>query len=290
MLLEIGNISPTTIGNWQAGLAQTNQDWLNSKYLYTLLINNGNTQELLDEVAYNWTSDVWLTRENIMYSSPYVSSQILYELADQTTVGFPLAIALEIFMANPNVSNTTSFLKYLDEECNFLKYMQAILASQNNTSAIREEVEDNFAKNHMRYLESSVPLIKNLWQKDSTSTDSLVIALGALESMAAEFAIVDLYLRNGDMQAAKDRFEALEENITLTPEMEEEQIMYGKWLDLAMENPKWVDLSNAKLGGLSDLALDAYYTTAGKKRRLFSIPIMVKIISSHPIIRVLWEK
>lgn len=68
-----------------------------------------------------------------------------------------------------------------------------------------------------------------------------------------------------DQLATTTSFAALEENIILTPEMEEEQITFGKWLDLATENPKWVDLSNAELGGLSDLALDAYYTTAGKK-------------------------
>jgi hypothetical protein len=60
-------------------------------------------------------------------------------------------------------------------------------------------------------------------------------------------------------------FSALEENIILSPEMEEEQIMFGKRLNLTMENPKWEDLSNAEKTNLRDMAVDYYYTTAGKK-------------------------
>ncbi|MFM9985643.1 MAG: T9SS type A sorting domain-containing protein [Flavobacteriales bacterium] len=73
------------------------------------------------------------------------------------------------------------------------------------------------------------------------------------------------YISEHDQLVTNAGFEALEDSINLTPAMQEEYVQFGKWLDINLENENLMQLSNADKTNLRDIALDYYYTTAGKK-------------------------
>jgi hypothetical protein len=265
MIPNTGLLDSISIMNWQAALTSSKQDWLESKYIYKAIIDDGSTQELMEEVENIWDQNVWGTRSRLLDVSPYVSEDVLYDLADKTLDGFPHAIALEIFAANPNVAADNRFIYYLQNDCDFPEYMIDILLQINNLSALREEVESALACNHMRYLEAASPLIKFNLRQSSGTRSNLVQDLGDLESLTAEFLIMDILLSEKNAQGAQQRFDDLDDHIRLTREMKNERQAFGLWLSVATNYPEWDKLSLPDKAVIDQLATSYYQTHAGKK-------------------------
>ncbi len=265
MIPNLGDKDSTYVLNWQAALTSSKQDWLASKYLYKAIIDDGSTQELMDEVENTWDQNIWGTRSRLLGISPYVSEEVLYDLADKTLDGFPQAIALEIFTANPNVAVNGRFIYYLQNDCDFPEYMISILLQVNNLSALREEIESALARNHMRYLEAANPLIKYHLRQPSSTRSKLVQELEDLESLTAEFLIMDILLSDKDAQGAQQRFEDLGDHLHLTREMKNERQAFGLWLSVATDDPEWDKLSSSDKAIIDQLASTYHQTHAGKK-------------------------
>jgi PKD repeat protein len=265
MLPEIGDVNQNNITNLYSLVAISKTDWLNSKYLYLALLDNGNTQELIEEVEFNWNADVWAMRSKLLTASPYVSASVLYELASQTTKGFPQAVALEVFLANPNVSMDKRFIFYLQETCDFPSYMIEILGLLNNQSALRAALEENLAKNHMRFLDITAELIRIELRNESTTISQLINLLDQMESLTAEFVIIDLLLAQKNKAAAMNRYQNIFTKIRVVPEMKNELKAFSLWMDLVTSVNDWASLSTNDKSRLDLLAVDYYNTTAGKK-------------------------
>lgn len=72
---------------------------LNLEYTYTALIDQGNTEQIVQEINENWSDDAWELRDQIIARSPNVSTEALIAAIDKDIL--PNAMILEICLANP---------------------------------------------------------------------------------------------------------------------------------------------------------------------------------------------
>jgi hypothetical protein len=117
----------------------------NLMFTYNNLMDNGNTQHLLDEIQGNWGSDVWALRERYLAASPFLSQEVLMELAEWNLL--PQAIYLEICLANVDATRSYGFLDFLRYKISYPlpEYMLQLIEANWTTTTIRSTIESNLA-------------------------------------------------------------------------------------------------------------------------------------------------
>lgn len=86
-------------------------DYITALYLYNSLIDGGNTQQLQNNVNFQWSDDAWDLRDNLLAHSPNLSTQILAEAAN--TGILPDAMLMEVLLTNVAACRDRNFLAIL---------------------------------------------------------------------------------------------------------------------------------------------------------------------------------
>ncbi|MDR3046547.1 MAG: M4 family metallopeptidase, partial [Bacteroidales bacterium] len=113
----------------------------NITYLYHNLIDAGNTEELIEQVQGEWGDDVWRLRKELLAKSPYISQEVLCQVAKDNLL--PQALYLEVCLANPEATKDRAFLKFLQHDIiNPLpNYMIGIIESSWSNKTDRTQME-----------------------------------------------------------------------------------------------------------------------------------------------------
>ncbi|MDR3047232.1 MAG: M4 family metallopeptidase [Bacteroidales bacterium] len=111
------------------------------QYVYHNQLDGGSTEELLHQVQGSWGDDVWKLRQELISKSPYLSQEVLKEVAKENLL--PQALYLEICLANPDAVKDGKFIDFLAEDIpNPLpNYMLNLIKESGNTKTVRTTME-----------------------------------------------------------------------------------------------------------------------------------------------------
>jgi hypothetical protein len=238
--------------------------WQSAKYLYTLLIDGGNTQQLQEQVEFAWTNDTWQMRSELLSKSPYLSLEVLYTVADKVDV-FPHAIALEIFMANPDVLKDNRFMRYLDTKSEPMPaYMIDLLLAASDQSTMRAILERNLSYARSTYVEATGKVLRTQLQDPNYNMAKLMLDLEPIKTFPSDMMVIEEYLELGDITGANDRYNTMLSSAEFSVYDKREWSAYGAWLQLrttmVQSGYDFENLPNAQIDELTAIA-DAHWNS-----------------------------
>jgi hypothetical protein len=177
------------------------------QYNYNQLIDGGNTEALMHAVQGEWSDDVWKIRQELLMKSPYLSQDVLIEVAKENLL--PQALYLEVCLANPDATKDYSFLKFLQYEIpNPLPaYMISLIESSWSQKTLRTDMESALSsagseKDYWLNLliaeaqQDSIqnrPLIRSLYLDRGSYSDHFSVAEGYIEENSFNAAFETMY-------------------------------------------------------------------------------------------------
>ncbi|MBA4304445.1 MAG: hypothetical protein C0424_09495, partial [Sphingobacteriaceae bacterium] len=193
--------------NFQQGFEQL----IAAKYNYGQLIDGGNSSQLLQQVVTTWSDEVWITRQELLSQSPYLSQDFLIELSASNVL--PQAILLEIILANPEATFNEDFLVYLQYEAPqpFSEMqIQLIMESWNNPTP-RASVERLIASAQQHCVSIANEVVRHYLADTTISTvDSLNAWLTIGHWFEYELANVNEKLLVGDFEGVNDAIQTIQ--------------------------------------------------------------------------------
>jgi hypothetical protein len=268
MVLLDGSIDQVELNNWNVRKATSRANWQSSLYLWKALIDGGNTEQLQDEIDFAWTADTWAMRTQLLAKSPYLSRDVLYGVAEKTIV-FPHPIALEIFLANPDVLRDNRFIAYLQTKADPMpEYMIDLLLASRDQATFRTMLENNLSKHRSIYMEAAGKVLRTYLQDENYDQSLFIDELKALKTFNTELLVVEDYLQKGNTTAARDRYDDIPTTCELTRYEKEEWIAYGLWLEvreaMLLKSIDYDALGNDEVATLIDLAEANWNSYAGR--------------------------
>ncbi|PJB58262.1 MAG: hypothetical protein CO098_09575 [Bacteroidetes bacterium CG_4_9_14_3_um_filter_41_19] len=201
---------------------------IGTKALYNSLVDGGNTPGTIADVENAWPSEMWETRAALLAKSPHLSREVLVETANRTDL-FPDAVIFEILSANPDAMKDETLLTYLETKENPLpQYMIEILRSSIGTITYKTILENQLADYGGKMQASADIIIRNLLNDSIPQPDSLKTWLTNSGTLVAGYQLVDVYLQEGNVNAAAALLAAL----PATYGFENTDIEYGYYVTL----------------------------------------------------------
>jgi Secretion system C-terminal sorting domain/SprB repeat len=267
LVLEDGSIEQVALSNWTSRMNIARTNWQSTLFLWKSLIDGGSTEELQDEIDFAWTQNTWEMRDLLLSRSPYLSAEILTDIADNTTV-FPHAVALEIFMANPDVLNDAKFMLHLEEKINPMpEYMIDLLWAAADQVTFRTVLEDELRLHRSIYMEAAGKVMRTHLSDTTNTTTQWITDLKTLRTTNAEFQLIEYYLDEGNVTEAGDRWRDMPTNCTMSLYELRDWELFEDYLNLRtnmiMDNKEWNALSSVQLVALEYIAYENYYGYAG---------------------------
>jgi hypothetical protein len=194
------------------------------RYQYEQLIDGGNTDEVVGEIIAAWPQDIWDLRAYLLGHSPYLSVDALKELINKQ--GVPVAIKLEVCVANPEATQKEGFLKWAELEALYPlpAYALAAIEASWDTKTFRFALEAQMAGKHTRMTQAANHLLE-LFAADSVRShpDSLRWVWQQLRTNAARYAETGLLLRQQRYTEAQAVLNAMPAEKELRPKEQSER-------------------------------------------------------------------
>ena len=253
------------LDKWENDAINAGTEFHSVKFLYHSLLDDGNTDALENEVTMSWSDDTWEMRQRLLDISPFVTRDVLFGVADRTDV-FPHPIALEIFIANPDVLKDNAFIDYLSTKADPMpEYMIGILLASRDQETLRTELEEQIGSYADIYSDAIAHLIK---------ANKLLGQTGSMELMEnsdfilMEYGLLEYEILHQDLVQANNRKLDLEEFIGRNAYFADDFQEFNNWLDLVSEivlqSKNWNQLNSSEISELLSLT-DEFHTVAGKK-------------------------
>ncbi|MFZ4740039.1 MAG: T9SS type A sorting domain-containing protein [Bacteroidales bacterium] len=202
--------------------------YINLLYNYNSLIDGGNTNLMLQEIEMSWSQDVWDLRAKLIEDSPFLSEEVLREVA--MNGGFPQAMLLEICLANPDGTRNQDFIKYLrDEIPNPLpQYMLDLIVANWDAKTARTLLEGSLADVSSQMAVISDLLISNSMLDSIPNKDEARGWLIRRGNMSDYYSVAESYIENNSFTNASYYLTQIPTLFRLT---EEQQAEYQNFTD-----------------------------------------------------------
>lgn len=227
------------------------------RYLYLLLLDNGDTEGLQNFVENTWGTQVWDTRDELMSISPFVSEEVIYTLLDETTT-YPHAMVFEIIAANPEILNDPKLVVYLSEKSDPMpQYMIDLLLLYGQLSTERSGMEKIMGEKRTQHISK---VSEALWammdyEDDTYTAEQYREVLSEVKVLNSEFFLINELLGDGDVNAAMARLQNIPHIIPLR---KEEKLEYNSFVEWAQWWKNVIlsgrDLESLTASDLQDLA------------------------------------
>ncbi len=205
----------------------------NTRYLYEQLIDDGNTDEVVQEIQESWPQDAWALRDYLLSKSPFLSLSTLMEMVLRDIM--PDAMVTEILVANPEATRQDGFLRWLQNESGhpLPDYMLGMVVASWDQRTYRDALEGEMTAHHAEMTQAANMLLHHyqtlpLAEDDSTSVpmDSILWVWQQVRTPAARYAEALTWLQLGNHTQATHVVEALPtEHDLKAPEALERQRM-----------------------------------------------------------------
>ena len=268
LVLVDGSIDQVELNNWNSRKELSRTNWQSSLYLWKALIDGGNTEQLQSQIDFAWTQDTWTMRSQLLAKSPYLSREILYGVADKTLV-FPHPIALEIFLANPDVLRDNRFIKHLQTKADPMpEYMIDLLLASRDQATFRTMLENNLGKHRSIYMEAAGKVLRTHLQDENYDITLFPNELKTLKTFNTELLVVEDYLQHNNNTEARHRYDEIPATCEFTRYEMAEWEAFGLWLDvresMVLYGKEYDALSTAEVSTLTNLAEIHWNSYAGR--------------------------
>ena len=203
------------------------------RYLYLLLVDDGDTEALKFFVENTWGSQVWSTRESLLQISPFVSEEVMYKVLDET-ITFPHAMAFEIISANPELLRNPKFVSYLFEKSDPMpEYLIDLLMDFSQQSTEKSDLEANMAEKRTQHISK---ISEALWgmmdyEDDSYLSDDFRAVLSQMKVLNSELFVISDLIDEGNLDSAIVRLENIPQVIPLGREEKREYEAFIDWVN-----------------------------------------------------------
>jgi hypothetical protein len=158
-------------------------------YAYEAIIDDGDTDGMLNEIALTWPEDAWDLRDEMMARAPYNSEEILMVAADKGIM--PQSMLLEVLLANPDALKSGRLISHV--ACcipNPLpQYMIDMLYAARDQQTLRTEMENSLSSLHLNMTRSNKRLIQYyLTDTLEFDKDSVLIQINQMNDIPGRYA------------------------------------------------------------------------------------------------------
>lgn len=205
----------------------------NTRYLYEQLIDDGNTDEVVQEIQESWPQDAWALRDYLLARSPYLSTEALQSMVLRDVL--PDAMVTEILVANPVATRSDGFLTWLQERSGhpLPEYLLGMVVASWDQRGYRDALEAEMTLHHAEMTQAANLLIHHyytlpLTEDDLTSVpmDDVLWVWQQLRTPAARYAEALIWLELDNYAQATTVIESIPiEHKLRTPESLERQRM-----------------------------------------------------------------
>ncbi len=172
------------------------------KTLYDGRIDGGSTEDEINDILSASPSDMWALRAQLLGHSPYLSSEVLMVVAENSNV-FPQSVLFEILASNPDELKSDSLIRFLQDLDNPLPdYMMALLQQIANGTTARTAMESQMANYSQVYRQAAGDIIRSMLNDTVCDKDALIGWLGNMNDLESDRAIIGMYLADGDYNSA----------------------------------------------------------------------------------------
>ena len=212
----------------QTELTTVRQNLNNLKYNYNLLIDAGNSEELLDLVQGDWSEDVWDLRTELLSNSPYLSKEILRTVAEENQL--PQALYLEICLANPDATKDEEFLNFLRYDISnpLPEYMIELIIASWETKTLRTEMEEQLSTVNTRNDFLSNTLTSYLLADTTYNYSTITSQIQSRGSSNDYLTLSEIAIIQNDFVAALDYIYFIENHIPDLSKEEQDEIVSFK--------------------------------------------------------------
>lgn len=180
-------------------------EYLTLLYNYNNLLDGGSKDELLDKLLDSWEGDVWDLRQAYLDASPYLSPDVLKELA--LSEKLPLAVYLEVALSNPEGTQKDEYIDFMKstEGENFLTPTGIELIKGSwDTKTFRATLESNISSK-LSDMEAVSRTIIHRIINDSTGVNisNYRDRLNSIRNIEAKYELVDSYIGTKEYNTAE---------------------------------------------------------------------------------------
>ncbi len=180
-------------------------EYLTLLYNYNNLLDGGSKDELLDKLLDSWAGDVWDLRQAYLDASPYLSPDVLKELA--LSEKLPLAVYLEVALSNPEGTQKDEYIDFMKstEGENLLTPTGIELIKGSwDTKTFRATLESNISSKLSDMEEVSRTIIHRIIN-DSTGVNisNYRDRLNSIRNIEAKYELVDSYIGTKEYNTAE---------------------------------------------------------------------------------------
>jgi hypothetical protein len=241
----------------------------NTRYLYEQLIDDGNTDEVVEEITAAWPQDAWDLRNYLLSKSPFLSTDALKSMVLRNIL--PDAMVTEILVANPAATRSDGFLTWLQEESGYPlpEYMLGMVVASWDVRGYRDALEAEMTLHHAELTQAANMLLHHyqilpLADDDSTSVpmDNVLWVWQQVRTPSARYAEALTWLQLGNYAQATAVIESIPTERKLrAPESLERQRMLDLIAflgDLHGNGRSEMQLDSGEVATLESLMGDAY--------------------------------
>jgi hypothetical protein len=262
-----GEMNNSLLNTYRALANQFYDDYASAKYLYLSIVDGGNTTVLKEEVEEAWSTDTWAMRQSLLSKSPNVSRDVLRRMVDNT-ITFPHPIALEILLANPQITLDNAFMGYLSTKTDPMpQYMIDVLWEVRDPNAMNSLVVENLRITRANFEGSESKVIRALLSQDNPNWSDIESYLNRIESLNSEYLIIQSLMDAGDFSTAQSVYYNLPENVKMDDLDLYDHALFGTWIDFYQETIgngiEFNQLNAAQINALVQLADNYPSSTAG---------------------------
>lgn len=219
--LGIANTCPTKIGPQQMGgmlsssqksillsdFAVKNSQYLAVAILYNNIIDNGNTQSLLQSISTAMPNNATELRNIMISNSPNLSDRVVQDLIRDNTI-LQNSDLLSIIAANPDIAHNEELLRMLEEKTNPMdEWMIQFLREAGTYETNRTLLEQTFAQKQYERDEIAWEMVRHILSDtiiDTLNHAELHQWLNIIGSPRAKYMIADDYASMGEYAAAAE--------------------------------------------------------------------------------------
>ncbi len=238
--------------------------YLNLLYAYHSLIDNGNTNALLNQIQQAWSTEAQVLRDELMELSPYLSEDILREVAVMNVL--PPAMLLTVCLANPDATRSEGFIRFLETEIPepLPAYMLHLIMASWEDATGRTGMENMLADYNARMAVLSDKLLKDLYLKSELDPDSLSLSdttgyktkivywLNRTQTLSAKYSLAEHYISEQNYEDAETVIESIPSDFRMDDLQIQAYNDYIEYVNLR----KWLDDGGIEISELDTASME----------------------------------
>jgi Secretion system C-terminal sorting domain len=229
------------------------------------LEDGGNTDLLSNEVASAQMQAAWTLYTTLMQKSPYLSEEVLLELAEKEN--FPAVLLKNIMLANQHAAKSVEIIAKLEERTNALPdYMLDLIKNSGTASSAKETLERAIATQESRLTEAVNQQLNALYSSETATNTDFITVLQGVPVPNYRLQYAEKLIANGEYAAAQSVIDNLVTDCDLdkyqTLRYEKHQNLITLKNELAQEGKSLYEVNATQKATLESIAGNDSYAAS----------------------------